>query len=59
MNAEYDSIREFNGVWIATQSRMKNLRQGTESMLIVEDLDANADMGEHLFSVFRLHLRRN
>ncbi len=56
--ADYDSIREFNGVWIPTRSVLTNLREKTTTTILVDDLDANPEIGEHLFSTFRLGLQR-
>lgn len=56
--AEYDSIREFDGVWIATRSTMTNLKQNTSTSMHVTRLDPNLEISENLFSVFRLKLRR-
>jgi hypothetical protein len=58
MRADPASIREFNGVWVATNSTMHHLKQGTSSQLIIEDLDPNIEIAEQMFSVFRLGLRR-
>jgi hypothetical protein len=58
MRSKASSIREFDGVWIATESTMHNLKQGTSSTLLVEDLDPDPQLAEQLFSVFRLELRR-
>lgn len=58
MLANTDSIREFDGVWVATESSMRNLQEGTVSMLLVENLDPNPALGEQLFSLFRLELKR-
>ncbi len=57
-NASYESIREFNGVWVPTESTMRNMKQKTTTKIFVEDLDANPEITENLFSVFRLALRR-
>ena len=58
MRANVDSIREFDGVWVATESSMRNLQEGTTSSLLIENLDPNPALGEQLFSLFRLELRR-
>jgi hypothetical protein len=56
MTARNDTIREFNGVWIATDSTMYNLRRKTSSTLHVEKIDPNIEISENLFSTFRLSL---
>jgi len=56
--ASYDSIRNFDGIWIPTESELVNLKEKTTTKVIVDDLDANPDIGEHLFSTFRLGLQR-
>jgi hypothetical protein len=56
--SNYDSIRNFDGIWIPTESRLVNLKENTTTMVIVDDLDANPEIGEHLFSTFRLGLQR-
>ncbi len=58
MRANTESIREFDGVWVATESSMRNLQEGTTSTLLIENLDPNPALGEQLFSLFRLELRR-
>ena len=58
MKARATSIKEFNGVWVATESTMHNLKEGTSSTLIIEKLDPNLELADQLFSVFRLELRR-
>jgi hypothetical protein len=58
MDAEPHSLKEFNGVWVATHSQMKNLQQGTHSELYIEDLDPNTEIAEAMFSTFRLQLDR-
>jgi hypothetical protein len=57
MRASPRSIREFGGIWVATRSTMHNLQEGTRSTLIIERLDPNPALDDHLFSVFRLELR--
>ncbi len=56
MRAEPDSLKEFNGVWVATASTMVNIQEGTSSRMFVEDLDPNVELAEELFSTFRLTL---
>lgn len=58
MKAKPSSLKEFHGVWIYTDSTMHNLKEGTSSTLLVEDLDPNIEIAEQLFSTFRLALRR-
>jgi hypothetical protein len=58
MRANTASIREFDGVWVATESSMHNLQEETTSMLLVENLDPNPMLSEQLFSLFRLELKR-
>jgi hypothetical protein len=58
MNVKRDSIRAFDGVWIATESEMRNLHEGTTSTLFVEKLDANPIIAEQKFSLMRLHMGR-
>ncbi len=58
MRSNHSSIKEFNGVWIATESTMRNLKEGTTSTLLVENLDPDLTLADQLFSVFRLELRR-
>ncbi len=56
MRAEPESLKEFNGIWVATASTMVNIQEGTSSQMFVEDLDPNVDLAEELFSTFRLTL---
>ena len=58
MRSNPSSIKEFDGVWIATESTMRNLKEGTSSTTLVEDLDPDLTLADQLFSVFRLELRR-
>jgi len=58
MKARPESIRDFNGVWVATDSTMYNLKRRTSSTLEVENIDPNIEIAENLFSTFRLGLRR-
>ncbi|MBW2281500.1 MAG: outer membrane lipoprotein-sorting protein [Deltaproteobacteria bacterium] len=58
MRANTRSMREFDGVWVATESSMYDLQEGTTSTLLIENLDPNPALGEQLFSMFRLELRR-
>ena len=58
MTADPRTITEFNGVWVATNAVMRNLKRKTSSQLVIERLDANVDIADNLFSVFRLSLRR-
>ncbi len=59
MKANTDSIREFNGIWVATDSTMYNLKRRTATTMLVEKLDPNVEIADNLFSTFRLGLRRN
>ncbi len=56
MRAEPDSVKEFDGVWVATAQTMVNIQEGTSSEMFVEDLDPNVELAEELFSTFRLTL---
>jgi hypothetical protein len=58
MSAVPSSLKEFNSVWVATESTMRNLKEGTCSTLHVEKLDPNPELADQLFSIFRLELRR-
>ncbi len=58
MKARPESIREFNGIWVATDSTMYNLKRRTSSTLEVENIDPNIEIAENLFSTFRLGLHR-
>ena len=58
MRANKSSMREFDGVWVATDTQMHNLRENTKSQLKIERLEPNTRLGDQLFSTFRLTLRR-
>lgn len=58
MRAGADTIKEFNGVWVATESTLKNLKRATETTVLVEDIDPNLEISDNLFSTFRLALSR-
>jgi hypothetical protein len=59
MNANHDSIREFIGTWVATESLVTNLKEGTSSRVFVENLDPNVEIADRLFSLFRLEYGRH
>lgn len=52
--APHHKIKEFDGVWIATEVTMRDLKQGTSSTLIVERLDPNPNFNDRVFHVDRL-----
>lgn len=53
-NAQVESIREFDGVWIATVSSMRNVPEDTTSTMVVQSLDPNPNLPDRLFSLRRL-----
>ncbi len=57
MTANVETIGEFDGVWIATESTMANVKRATSSTLIVQGLEANPPLADGLFSSFRLDER--
>ncbi len=58
LKAVYESVQEFDGVWVATISTMYNLKQRTSSTMYIEKLDPNPEIADQLFSTFRLQLSR-
>ena len=57
MKAPASGIRDFNGTWVASESTMFNLKEKTSTKIIVDKLDANADLADRHFSTFQLTLR--
>jgi len=49
-----ESIEEFDGVWIATASTMRDVRDDTSSTMVVHLLRPNPELDEALFNNFRL-----
>jgi hypothetical protein len=49
-NAQVESIREFDGVWVATVSSMRNVKEDTLSTMVIQSLDPNPDLPDRLFS---------
>jgi hypothetical protein len=58
LNSVRATIEDFDGVWVARESTMRNLHEGTTSTLHVEKLDPNADLSDHHFSKSRLYQGR-
>jgi hypothetical protein len=58
MDADPQSLKGFDGIWVATHSKMRNLQQDTHSELHIEDLDPNTEIAEAMFSTFQLQLTR-
>ena len=54
MRAPPETIREFDGVWVATKSIMRDLKQNTHSLLHVDELDPNPDIRDRHYSLARL-----
>ncbi len=58
MTAPASSVRSFDGTWVATESTMRDLRQGTTSTLLVDDLDPHPDFPKKTFSLGTLYKGR-
>jgi hypothetical protein len=58
MIADPDSVKEFDGVWIATAQTMTNLQQKTKTNLYIKRLEPDKELPENMFSVSRLPLLR-
>ena len=54
MTARADTIRGFGDVWLATESTMRDLKQGTSSTLYVDELDPEPHFNRGVFSSGRL-----
>ena len=54
MRAPVDLIKEFDGVWVATRSTMRDLKQNTRSALYVDLLDPNPNIKDRHYSLSRL-----
>ena len=54
MRAPVGGIEEFDGVWVATESVMRNLKEGTSSALHVDDLDPKPGITDRHYSLGRL-----
>jgi hypothetical protein len=48
------SIRQFDGVWIATEATMTDLLEGTSSTLYIEKIEANTPLADKRFALTRL-----
>ena len=56
LTADPASIREYDGVWIATESHMRDLQENTTSTLFIDQLQPNPEIPERSFSLRRLHM---
>jgi hypothetical protein len=54
MQARHDSIRSYGETWIANESKMSDLLQGTSSTLLVESMNTNPRFRKKHFSITRL-----
>ncbi len=54
LRSNVESIEEFDGVWIATVSTMRDVRDDTSSTMVVHLLRPNPELDEALFNNFRL-----
>jgi hypothetical protein len=54
MTAPHAQIRAFGETWIATESTMKDLRQGTSSSIYVDELDTDPQFDDRVFSLSNL-----
>ena len=54
LRSNIESIEEHDGVWIATVSTMRDLRDDTSSTMVVHLLAPNPELDEALFNNFRL-----
>jgi hypothetical protein len=54
MRAPIELIKEFDGVWVATESVMRNIQENTQSALYVDDLDPNPQIGDRHYSLAKL-----
>jgi hypothetical protein len=51
------SVKEFDGVWVPTESTMTDLLEDTKSTVFIESLDPNPDLSESDFSPSALERR--
>ena len=58
LSADHESLRQFNEVWLAAESQVENLKEGTRTVTYVERLDPNVEIADNLFSTFRMQLSR-
>jgi hypothetical protein len=54
MRAPIELVKEFDGVWVATESVMRNLQENTKSALYVDDLDPNPEISDRHYSLAKL-----
>jgi hypothetical protein len=54
MRAEQSSLKEFDDVWVATESTMRDLLQNTSSTLFVDSLKTEPRFSPKLFTLARL-----
>jgi hypothetical protein len=58
LEANTETISDYDGVWIATESTMTDVKRDTSSTLLVQTLEANPPLDDQLFSSFALLRRR-
>jgi hypothetical protein len=54
MTAPAEKIREFDRLWVATESTARDLQRNTSSMLYVDELDPRPKFNRGVFSSGRL-----
>lgn len=54
LHAPHAKLRAFDDVWVASESTMRDLLQGTESTLLIDDLDLDVEFPPNAFNPSRL-----
>ena len=58
MTSPASTIRAFGDTWVATESTMRDLRQGTTSTMIIDELDTTPNFPQKTFSIGTLYKGR-
>jgi hypothetical protein len=54
LRAPHAKIRAYGDVWLASETTMRDLLQGTESTLLIDNVELDPDFPSNMFSVSRL-----
>jgi hypothetical protein len=57
LTADRTKVEEFDGAWVATQTQMKNLLEGTITKMFVDKLDPRAELSDYDFSLSQLEFK--
>jgi hypothetical protein len=57
MTSPRETIRDFQGMWMATETTVRDLLEGTSSTLIVDEMVPNAALDDDDFAIAALQQR--